>query len=187
MALYSSYKPDGELTRKCNRSRPVFTRFHSHSFYQTSSHKLIERSKASACTAMFSAGTAPSQCRIQRCPEGFPCGEKTVLQRVFVAQVPHDNVSTMRWHSRNAMHQLRLHVYASVIIQRTLYTYMSLQYIESSLRLQLRGFRKLCRKGNWNVLTYRTMQACRYLFDASGVLFVIAADWKYRTIVYMQV
>ena len=109
-----------------------------------------------------------------------------VLQRVFVAQVPHDNVSTMRWHSRNAMHQLRLHVYASVIIQRTLYTYMSLQYIESSLRLQLRGFRKLCRKGNWNVLTYRTMQACRYLFDASGVLFVIAADWKYRTIVYMQ-
>lgn len=32
-----------------------------------------------------------------------------------------------------------------------------------------------------------TMQACRYLFDASGVLFVIAADWKYRTIVYMQV
>jgi hypothetical protein len=59
MALYSRYKSDGRLTRKRNRSRPVFTRIYLHRLYYMSSHKLIERLKAFACTAMFSAGTAP--------------------------------------------------------------------------------------------------------------------------------
>jgi hypothetical protein len=30
-------------------------------------------------------------------------------------------------------------------------------------------------EGDWNVLAHRTMQASRYSFDASGVVFVVAA------------
>lgn len=41
MVLYSSYKSDARLTRRWNRSRPVFIRFYSHRLYHTSSQSRL--------------------------------------------------------------------------------------------------------------------------------------------------
>lgn len=66
---------------------------------------------------------------------------------------------------------------------------MSLQNIENSnfCKTAATQISQALPEGNWNALTYRTKQACRYPFDASGVVFVVAAYVTYRFKLYIEV